>query len=249
MLLLWLLSLKLRDVSIIDTFWGPGFALLAWTYLLSSPATGPRGWLLAILVTIWGLRLGLHIGLRGRGQGEDYRYAAMRTRRGQSFWWLSLFQVFGLQAAIMLGISAPLLEGSKSLGELGWLDLLGVGIFLLGLGFEAVGDLQLRRFKGDPSNRGQTLKSGLWRYTRHPNYFGDALLWWGLFVLGGLATGAYWTIYAPLAMSLLLMRVSGVPLLEARLRSTRPDFSEYARRTNAFFPWIPKRLSPEMKSS
>jgi len=236
----WLLSLARRDASVIDAFWGPGFAMLAWIYLALGQPQAARAWIVASLTTIWGVRLSLHILLRARGQAEDYRYREMREKAGASFWWVSLFTVFLLQALLMWLISAPLLQAATATADLGWLDWAGVGLFAIGLFFESVGDRQLARFKADPANRGRVLQSGLWRYTRHPNYFGDAVLWWGLGLISLATPGSWWTLYAPTLMTVLLLRVSGVTLLEKKLVVTRPGYSDYVSRTSAFVPWIPK---------
>lgn len=243
---LWGVSVAKRDASIIDGFWGLGFVGLAWLYLgLADPQT-PRSWLVAALVTVWGVRLAAHIIRRSLGEPEDYRYAAMRRGWGERFWWVSLFTVFGLQGILLWTIAMPLyVVAHRPPSPWGALDALGLALFVVGLSFEAVSDWQLSRFKSDPENRGRTLQSGLWRYTRHPNYFGDAVLWWGLYVLADLASGGGWTVFAPIIMTGLLMRVSGVPLLEKRMQSTRPDFADYAARTNAFFPGPPKKTTPE----
>lgn len=241
MVALWGVSVAKRDVSIIDAVWGLGFVGLAWLYVGLAEAVSPRAWLVAGLVTAWGVRLGLHIGGRSLGHPEDYRYAAMRRAWGPRFWWVSLFVVFGLQGALMLVIGAPLYVVSIRPAT-AWnpLDALGLALFVVGFAFEVIGDAQLQSFKADPANRGTTLKTGLWRYTRHPNYFGDALLWWGLYILADVASGGGLTVFAPVIMTGLLMRVSGVPLLEAHMKRSRPDFAEYARQTSSFFPWPPK---------
>jgi steroid 5-alpha reductase family enzyme len=241
MVALWLVSLARRDASIVDSFWGIGFVVLAWLYFAAEAAGATRSILTATLVTIWGVRLSLHIFTRNRGSGEDYRYAAMREKWGQNFWWMSLCIVFGLQGALMMVIAMPLYTAARApQTALGVIDGIGFAVFATGLLFEVIGDWQLKRFKTDAANRGQTLRTGLWRYTRHPNYFGDALLWWGIYLIGGVGSGAAWTAMSPLLMTVLLMRVSGVPLLEERMRATRPDFADYAASTSGFFPWPPK---------
>ena len=239
--LVWLVSLRTRDASLIDRWWGPGFALLAWGYLLAMRPSGPRGPLLALLVSIWGLRLGWHVARRNRGHGEDPRYAAMRATSPRTFPWTSLVTVFWLQAALMWIVALPLYAALRpdSPGRLGALDLAGVGLWLAGFAFEAIGDAQLAAFRRDPANRGQVMDRGLWAWTRHPNYFGDATLWWG-FGLFALSThGASWTLVGPCVMSVLLVRVSGAALLERHM-SARPGYAEYVRRTSAFFPWPPR---------
>jgi len=245
MTLAWLLSLARRDASVVDVFWGPGFVIAAWVYV-AGPGTGtPRGLLAAVLVTCWGLRLALHILWRSRGRGEDYRYRAMRARDPAGFARRSLLTVFWLQAALLWAVSAPLFQAQRP-GPPGLtaLDLLGLGLFATGFLFEAVGDWQLARFRNDAGNAGRVMDRGLWRYTRHPNYFGDALVWWGFFCLALATPGSWWTLPSPLLMTLLLMRVSGVTLLEQKLRETRPGYRRYAEETNAFFPWLPRRRRP-----
>ncbi len=242
--LLWLLSLILRDASIVDVFWGLGFVLVYWIGFIlvhsgtsTSQPVPARHLLVGFLVTIWGLRLSVHILLRNWSRGEDFRYARWRDEAGQAWWWRSYFKVFLLQGIILWLVSWPLLAvlASQSSRSLGLIDLLAVLVWGTGFFFEAVGDYQLRRFKKDPSNKGQLLTSGLWRYTRHPNYFGDAVVWWG-FYLFAAASGAWWTIFSPLIMIFLLRRVSGVAMLESTLGETKPGYATYIARTNAFLP-------------
>lgn len=243
-LALWGASLRLHDASVVDPWWGPGFALLAWTGLaVAGPS--PRGLLLAALATAWGLRLGLHLWRRGRGHGEDRRYAAMRAAHGARFWWVSLFTVFLLQAALMWVVSLPLQAGA-ALGRdrpLGALEAAGAAVALAGLAIEAIADLQLARFLADPASRGQVMDRGLWGWSRHPNYFGDFTAWWG-FGLVAAGAGAWWPLVGPAVMSALLLRVSGVPLLEATIGSRRPGYAAYLSRTSAFFPRPPRRRAP-----
>ncbi|RIL04530.1 MAG: hypothetical protein DCC71_13765 [Proteobacteria bacterium] len=243
MLALWLVSLVRRDASIVDLWWGPGFALLAAVAHALSPAPGARGALLVALTALWGLRLGIHLAWRNAGRGEDPRYAAMRRRHGARFAEVSLATVFGLQAVLQWLVSLPvqiaqLLPGAAPLGAL---DALGVLLFATGLFFEAVGDWQLARFKADPANAGRVMDRGLWRYTRHPNYFGDALVWWGLFAIAAATPWGWLTIASPALMTFLLLRVSGVALLERSLHHTRPDYARYVATTSAFFPRPPRR--------
>jgi steroid 5-alpha reductase family enzyme len=194
------------------------------------------------LVSVWGLRLAVHILWRSRGRGEDPRYGEMRERYGARFTWLSLFVVFWLQAAIMWAVSLTLYQAQRTPAPSAptWIDGLAVLVFTTGFFFESVGDWQLARFKSEPENRGKLLTTGLWRYTRHPNYFGDALVWWGFFLFALATPGSLWTIYSPVLMTYLLMRVSGVALLERSLSRTKPGYEAYAERTNAFFPWFPR---------
>lgn len=238
----WLLSLAKRDASIVDVFWGLGFVLLAWGWTLPAEAATPRRWLVPALVTVWGVRLAVHIFLRGWGQGEDWRYRAMRRRWGAAFPWLSLPLVFWLQALLLWIVAWPILAAVTSPEPTGWtwLDAVGCLLFAVGFFFEVVGDRQLTRFKAEPANRGEVMDRGLWRWTRHPNYFGDAVLWWGLGCFA-LAVGAGWTLAGPVLMTVLLLRVSGVTLLERGLEERRPAYREYKERTSAFVPWFPRR--------
>jgi len=240
---LWLLSLATHDVSVVDIFWGLGFVLVAHVARAAAGATDPRAWLVVALVTLWGLRLALYLLWRNWGQGEDYRYAAMRTHYGARFGRVSLYTVFGLQGVLMWFISLPV-QVAVSAGApatLTGLDALGVACWAVGLGFEAIGDAQLARFKADPAHRGAVMDRGLWAYTRHPNYFGDALAWWGLFLIAAATPYGVWTVLSPVVMTVLLMRVSGVALLERKLTKTRPEYAAYCRRVNAFVPWFPRR--------
>lgn len=238
--LLWLVSLQLRDASIVDPFWGPGFALATLTYWLVDGRHGARGTLVLVLVALWAARLGWHLLRRNRREGEDPRYAAMRARHGERWSRVSLFRVFWLQGVILWIISMPLLAAVRSSGPIGALDFIGAALALIGLTAEATADRQLRRFRADPASRGRVLDTGLWRYSRHPNYFGDAVVWWGLWIVAAGA-GAWWTVFSPAAMTFLLLKVSGVPLLEKGLEKSRPGYGEYARRTSAFVPWLPKQ--------
>jgi steroid 5-alpha reductase family enzyme len=242
MLVLWLISLAVRNASIVDIFWGAGFAAIAIITFTLTEGYRPRKLLITSLAVIWGLRLAIHIGWRNHGKGEDFRYQAMRKRKGDRFAFASLYTVFGLQGILMWVISLPLqvAQVSREPQRLTWLDSLGVALWLIGFCFEAVGDWQLARFKADPGNKGKVMDRGLWAYTRHPNYFGDALLWWGLFLIALATTGGWWTVLSPALMTALLMKVSGVALLEKTLVKTRPEYRDYVRRTSAFFPLPPR---------
>lgn len=238
----WLISVRLKDASIVDSFWGPGFGLAALTYFSTGEGWLPRQIFITALVFIWGGRLGWHIFRRNHGQGEDYRYQQFRQRYGpERYWWVSFFQVFLLQGVLMWIISAPLVlaHASPQPEAFTWLDALGSGVWLTGFAFEVVGDWQLAQFKANSANKGQVLQSGLWRYTRHPNYFGDACVWWGLWLMASSVPWGWLTFFAPLLMTFMLMRVSGVSLLEQRMMQ-RPAYRAYAERTSAFFPWPPK---------
>ncbi|MYN63827.1 MAG: DUF1295 domain-containing protein [Acidobacteria bacterium] len=238
----WAASVARRDVSIVDIFWS--LAILAAACVYASGADGltlRRGVVLAA-VGLWAVRLSGYLAWRGWGAAEDKRYRAMRERRPR-FRWTSLFVVFWLQAALAWVVSLPLLavmhveepDGSRLL------DALGALLFLVGFGFETAGDWQMARFKADPANRGRVCDRGLWRFTRHPNYFGEAVLWWGLWCLAGTAPGTYWTVVGPLLLTWLLLRVSGVRLLESDLLREKPAYRDYVARTSAFLPRPPRR--------
>ena len=243
MTVLWLLSLHLKDSSIVDIFWGTGFVIVFWiaTFLASRPIT-PRLILLGIIVTVWGLRLSLYIYSRNKDKSEDFRYAAWRAEAGASWWWRSFFKVFFLQGFLMWIIAIPLIAAQTGgdTSSLKCLDYTGTALWLVGFIFEAGGDWQLARFKSKPENKGKLLTSGLWSLTRHPNYFGDAAQWWGFWLIVASA-GTLWTVFSPIIMTFLLMRVSGVAMLERSLKDTKPGYTEYIERTSAFFPWLPKR--------
>jgi len=244
MVLLWLVSLAIRNASIVDAFWGSGFFLIAVVSFALASGYLTRKLLVTTLVIIWGLRLSIHIGWRNHGKGEDFRYQAMRKRIGARFGVVSLFVVFGLQGVLMWVISLPVQKAEFSIqpARLTVFDFVGLATWLIGFGFEAIGDWQLARFKADPSNKGKVMDRGLWAYTRHPNYFGDALLWWGFFLIALSTPRGWWTVISPAIMTTLLMKVSGVALLEKSLVKTRPAYQDYVRRTSAFFPMPPKRL-------
>ncbi len=241
MAVLWLVSLALKDASIVDIFWGAGFVVVAWATFLVADGEQARRVLLVTLTTIWGLRLAGYLAWRNLGKGEDYRYQAMRRRQGDRFWIWSLIMVFGLQGALMWAVSLPVQAGQVPSGGLNVLDFVGIALWAVGLFFETVGDVQLARFKADPANQGKVMDRGLWRYTRHPNYFGDFLVWWGLYLIA-LATGAaWWSVVGPIVMSVLLIRVSGAALLERSLRKRKDGYADYVARTSAFFPRPPRR--------
>ena len=241
MTMLWLLSLALKNASIVDIFWGTGFVITAWVgFFLTPEGFLARKLLLCALVTIWGMRLSIHILIRNGGKPEDFRYQTWRKENGSAWWWCSFFKVFLLQGLLMWLISSPLLAAQISPlpAQLIWLDYLAVLVWAYGFFFEAVGDWQLARFKANPANKGKLLSSGVWRYTRHPNYFGDSAQWWAYFLIA-LATGAWWTVFSPIMMTLLLMRVSGVTLLEKSLKTQKPGYQEYVESTSEFIPWFP----------
>jgi len=240
----WLISLFRKDAGIIDICWGIGFAVIAWMLFINAQERHVVQWLLVVLTSVWALRLSVHLAARNLGKPEDFRYRAMRERWGASFPLASLFIVFGLQGAVMWVVSLPLqISLSVTARSSTTLAVLGVALWTVGMFFETVGDWQLVRFRRNPDNAGRVLDTGLWRYTRHPNYFGDCLVWWGLFLLAVSQSGVLWTIISPVTMTFLLLRVSGVSLLESTLRSSKPEYSEYVSRTNAFLPGMPGRRS------
>jgi len=239
---LWLVSLRLKNSSIVDIFWGAGFVVAAWTYFLLTPDGAlPRKLLICALVSIWGLRLSIHIFRRNHGKPEDFRYQKMRADAGGIWWWKSLFQVFLLQGILLIIISMPLLAAQLPAlpARLTALDFAGAGLWLVGFYFESAGDAQLASFKANPANRGKVMNQGVWRYTRHPNYFGDSAQWWGYFLIAA-AAGGWWTIISPILMTGLLVRVSGVALLEKTMQA-RPGYREYMQATSAFIPWLPRK--------
>ncbi|MEQ8328848.1 MAG: DUF1295 domain-containing protein [Longimicrobiales bacterium] len=239
---LWIVSVVRKDASIVDPFWAPGFLLVTGVYLARTGGS-PRGWLVCALVAVWAVRLGGHLVRRNLAEGEDARYAAWRDEHGPRYWWVSLFTVFWLQASILWVVSAPLLASVAGGGPLDAWAVVGAVVALGGITLEAVADAQLRAFKERPDSAGTVLDSGLWRYSRHPNYFGNAVLWWGLWMVA-VGVGAWWTAVGPAVMTLLLLRVSGVTLLERRLTETRPGYEAYVRRTSAFVPWPPRDRDP-----
>ena len=243
MTLLWLVSLALKNSSIVDIFWGTGFVVTAWVALALTPGGfADRKWLLVVLTTIWGLRLSIYILSRNFGKPEDFRYQVWRKGAGAAWWWRSFFKVFLLQGILMWIIAAPLLAAQVSAvpHQFTLFDYAAIPVWIVGFFFEALGDWELAQFKAIPGNKGKVMSSGVWHYTRHPNYFGDAMQWWA-FYLVAIAAGGWWTIFSPLIMTGLLMRVSGVTLLEKTLQETKPGYKEYAETTREFVPWFPKK--------
>ncbi len=233
-------ALLRRDNSLADIAWGLGFVLVALLSLDYRAGPSVRSWVATALILIWGVRLAIHIGIRNLGRGEDFRYAQWRKQWGKSFLLRAYLQVFMLQGFFLILISYPVwLINRTNRPGLTLLDGVGILIWCVGFGFEAVGDYQLTRFKRDPANRGRIMTRGLWAYTRHPNYFGEALLWWGIFGLA-LSLPSGWTaIISPILITFLLVKVSGVPMLEKKY-AENPEFQAYKKRTSAFFPWLPK---------
>lgn len=241
--LLWVLSVIITNASIVDLFWGFGFVAANGCYFFLSDDHSVRSILLLVLVSLWGFRLSIYLAFRNLGKGEDFRYQEFRRKYGPTrYWWISFFQVFLLQGFLLMLVSLPLLGanvGSQS-ENLSWLDYLGILVWVIGFVFEAGGDFQLSRFKRNPENKGKVLNTGFWKYTRHPNYFGDSAVWWA-YAIFSIAAGSYWQIVGSVLMTLLIIKVSGVALLEKSLNTTKPQYAEYIRKTNSFFPWIPKK--------
>ncbi len=241
--LLWVVSVIIKNVSIVDLFWGFGFVVVNAFYVFTSGELNDRKILMLVLVSLWGLRLSIYLAWRNLGKGEDFRYQEFRRKYGpERYWWVSYFQTFILQGVLMMIISLPLLAVSSGTGSstLGVLDLIGILVWLTGFVFEAGGDFQLAAFKSNPKNKGKVLNTGFWKYTRHPNYFGDSAVWWA-YALFCLAAGGYWQIIGSVIMTLLIIKVSGVALLEKSLVDKKPEYREYIRKTSAFLPWFPKK--------
>lgn len=246
MVALWLLSLKLKDMSIVDLYWGPGFGIVALVTYFASVDAGvdSRRLLVTVLTCAWGFKLGLYLFQRNHGKGEDPRYTDMiRVPYAGQVALQSLLRVFVLQGVILWLISLPVQLAQyqtqpTAIGVIGWLGAL---LWLVGFLFETVGDWQLKQFKADPANRGKVMDRGLWRYTRHPNYFGNACLWWGLWLIACDHWSGLVLVFAPLLMTHFLLNVTGKKLLEERMIATRPGYAEYVARTSGFLPWPPKR--------
>ena len=241
--LLWLWSVLIKNVSIVDIFWGFGFVVVNAFYVYNLENINPRNLLLLILVSVWGLRLTIYLAIRNIGKGEDFRYQQFRKDYGEKrYWWFSYFQVFLLQGVLILIVSLPLIgiHSNEISTDLIWLDYVAFLVWIIGFSFEAGGDYQLYKFKKNNKNKGKLLNTGFWRYTRHPNYFGDSAVWWS-YALFSIAAGAYWQIIGAVIMTLLIIKVSGVALLEKTLNNTKPKYKEYIANTNAFFPWLPKK--------
>ena len=243
MLLGWAVSVRRRNVTVVDTLWGLGFVLIAWLTWLRSDGYAFRQLLLCGLTTLWGLRLAIHLHQRNHGKAEDPRYADWRKAGGRWFWLTSLFKVFLLQALFLWVIALAVQAGQTSSrpDHPTVLDVAGMVVWLVGFFFESVGDWQLARFKADPANRGKILNKGLWRYSRHPNYFGESLIWWGIFLIALSDPRNGWTIVSPLLITLVLLKMTGVALTERIMLEKKPEYREYSEQTPAFFPWVPKR--------
>jgi steroid 5-alpha reductase family enzyme len=243
---IFLLAAWKHDNGMADIAWGGGFCLVALGTLTARPAApGPLQYLITAMTLIWGGRLAWHIGRRSRSRsGEDFRYRAWREAWGRHVLWRSFLQIYLLQGALLLVVALPIavVNAAPATGFDGW-SWLGLGLWLVGLLLEAIADAQLRRFKADPEHHGRLCTGGLWRFCRHPNYFGEALLWWGLWLVVLPIPGSTLALLSPLTITFLLRFVSGVPMLERRYAGDA-EFARYRRRTNAFIPWFPKRESP-----
>jgi steroid 5-alpha reductase family enzyme len=241
--LLWIWSVFIKNVSIVDIFWGFGFVVVNVIYAYMSGELNARKILILTLVSIWGIRLVIYLAIRNIGKGEDFRYQEFRRNYGpKRYWWFSFFQTFLLQGVLIMIISLPLLgiHSSATSGDLNVLDYLGILVWIIGFTFETVGDFQLARFKKNIKNKGKVLNKGFWKYTRHPNYFGDSAVWWAYGIFS-IAAGSYWQIIGSIIMTLLIIKISGVSLLEKTLKDTKPQYRDYIQKTNSFFPWFPKK--------
>jgi steroid 5-alpha reductase family enzyme len=241
--LLWLWSIIIKNVGIVDLFWGFGFVVINAFYIFISGELNARKILILVLVTVWGLRLSIYIAWRNIGKGEDFRYKEFRRKYGpERYWWFSFFQTFLLQGALIMIVSLPLLGVNVSThsNALNVLDYFGILLWMIGFTFEAGSDFQLSRFKQNSKNKGKVLNTGLWKYTRHPNYFGDSAVWWA-YALFSVAAGSYWQIIGSIIMTLLIIKVSGVALLEKTLNNTKPEYQEYIQKTSSFLPWFSKK--------
>jgi steroid 5-alpha reductase family enzyme len=239
----WLLSVALKNASIVDIVWGAGFVVVTWVMQLTIEGDSSRQWLITAMVSIWGLRLSGYLARRNIGHGEDWRYVAMRKRHGRRFPLVSLVTVFALQGVVMFLVSLPVQLGHADRSpSVGPVAVMGLLVWFLGIVFEAVGDMQLRRFKKDPLNAGLVMDRGLWSLTRHPNYFGDSCVWWGIGIVAAEAGTAAWGLIGPVVMTLFLTKVSGVPMLERSLAKRKPGYADYMARTSGFFPRPPKKV-------
>jgi len=246
-IVLWLIGIAIKDVTFVDAWWALGMGVIAVSsYLGSGPAT-PHKFTLTCLTVAWSLRLGFYLLTRWRTQGQDRRYVTMigkaKTERGWGFAVSSLLLVFALQAPLQFIVCLPIQLGQAAPdpSPLGVVGYIGVTLAVIGILFETFGDLQLSRFKSDPANAGKVMDKGLWRYTRHPNYFGDACVWWGLYLVATETRYGIWALPGPLLLTVLLTRWSGVPTTEGRMRKRKPGYEDYIGRTPAFVPWFPKK--------
>lgn len=235
-----IVSILRQRNDVADVAWGLGFVLMAWFSFSYVADSGLRGLLVCALVSVWGVRLAWHIHARNRGKGEDPRYLAWRQEWGRWFYVRSFVQVYLLQGALLFLVVMPVLVINRSMGPaLGLLDLAGLLVWVVGFYFESAGDAQLARFLKDPANKGKLMQSGLWQYTRHPNYFGEVTQWWGIWLMALSAPLGFVSIIGPLTITFLILKVSGIPMTEKRM-AEHPDFAEYKRRVSAFIPMPPR---------
>jgi steroid 5-alpha reductase family enzyme len=240
MSLIFVLALIRKRNDIVDIAWGIGFVIIAWFNFFIRPGYTLRQLLVSVLITLWGVRLAVYIGQRNRKKKEDFRYAQWRKDWGKYWVIRSFFQIFMLQGFFMLTIAYPVFFlHQRPQAPLGWLDALGVAVWLVGFYFEAVGDLQMTCFKENPANKGKIMQKGLWKYTRHPNYFGEVTMWWGIFIIMLSVPSGWMAVGSPIVITGLLLGVSGIPLLEKKYKGNA-EFEAYARRTSAFIPWPPR---------
>ena len=239
----WIISLIIKNASIVDIVWGAGFAVTSWVLAATVDGDSGRQTLLAVMVGLWGMRLALYLAKRNLGHGEDWRYKAMRKKKGKNFGIISLVTVFGLQGVLMWTVSLPVIIGNADDSPgVGPIAVMGILLWIVGLTFEAVGDYQLAKFKKDPNNATKVMDKGLWSLTRHPNYFGDALLWWGIGIVGAETGSGIFGLIGPVVMTFFLLKISGVPMLERSLSRRREGYADYVARTSGFIPRPPKKI-------
>lgn len=243
MTVMWIISVAKKDASLVDIFWGIGFILVAWSSFMSGHGYFARNLILSILATLWGLRLSIYIFIRNWGNGEDPRYKAMRAKHGKNFWIKSFFTVFLFQGLMMFLVSLSLQIG-QVYPEPGYIiatDIAGIVVWSVGFFFETVSDYQMYVFKSNDANSGMVMNRGLWRFSRHPNYFGEATMWWGIFIIAAPLPYGLISVISPILITFLLLKVSGVVMLEKSLKETKPEYKEYIEKTNAFIPWFPRK--------
>jgi steroid 5-alpha reductase family enzyme len=240
-LLGWFVSLMRNNVTHVDSMWSLFFMIAALTCAHLTDSMILRTQIVIILVSVWALRLCLYLTWRNWGPHEDHRYVQIRQNNEPHFWFKSIYIIFGLQALLAWVISMSIFGAINSNAPINLFDYLGIFMVIVGFLWESIGDWQLMRFKSNPSNKGKVLNTGLWRYSRHPNYFGEFCIWWGLYLIS-IAAGAWWSLISPIFMTILLLKVSGVSLLESTIVERRPAYAEYIKNTNAFLPWFPKRM-------
>jgi steroid 5-alpha reductase family enzyme len=243
---LWLFNVRIKDPSFIDSWWALGMVVMAWTSFVLTGGGDPHRLALTVLCSLWGLRLGVYLLWRWRKHGPDRRYSTMmgmaQKERGWGYAKASLLLVFALQAPLQFVVALPVQLGQiAAVGPLGPLALAGGALAIIGIAFESIGDWQLVRFKADPANAGKVLDTGLWRFTRHPNYFGDACVWWGLYLIAAETGLGAWALPAPILLTFLLTKWSGVPTTEGRMRRKKPDYEAYVARTSGFIPLLPRK--------